>query len=472
MLHISDLHRTPGPRLRNDVLLAAMASDAKRWEAEKIPRPDIVVVSGDLIQGASRNSDDPDSEVSRQYEEAREFLCGIATEFTDADRSRVIIVPGNHDVHWSRARGAMQQLATCPPEIARLSLDSSSEVRWDWEEQKAYVISDESVYRSRYEHFRRFRQEFYADVDPSPLVHPDHDVLFIEYPTLGLVVVGFSSWHGNDCFCRVGDIDPSDLALSQQLLSRSALPIAVAAWHHSTVGGPRVDDYMDQHVVHRLIDYGFCIGLHGHQHYSGAAPYELRLPNLTSMALIGAGSLAVGDNHLPVGESRQYNVIDIDSEQKSITIHVRAMSPAGVFYASHRDDFQGESFMKLSLPTRAQSASKPTEAIARDEAIAHISQGAYENALGSLGWQGECVTIQPDRQIIVRALEGMDDHDKLAEFLDPPLTADESIRLISLHLQYDRINQAEACLSNARHMLSEPTQRELAERVELARMAL
>ncbi len=472
MLHLSDLHRTPGPRLSNDVLLAAMVSDARRWEKEEIPRPDIVVVSGDLIQGASRSSDDPDSEVSSQYEEAKEFLCGIATEFTDGDRSRVIVVPGNHDVHWTRAHNAMEQLATCPPEFARLSLDPCSGVRWNWAEQKAYKIADEIKYQSRYEHFRRFRQEFYAEVEPNPLLHTDDSVVFIEYPTLGLVIVGFSSWHGNDCFCRVGDINPSDLALSQQLLERSALPVAVAVWHHSIVGGPRVDDYMDQHVVHKLIDYGFCIGLHGHQHYSGAAPYELCLPNLTSMALIGAGSLAVGDDQLPVGESRQYNIVNIDMKKKSITIHVRAMSPGGVFYSSHRDDFLGESSIDLNLPTRAQSARQRTDVFARDEAIACVSQGLYENALESLGWEGQSVTIQPDRQIIAEALESMGDHDRLTVLLDPPLTADEAIRLISLFLQSDRLDEAEACLSSIGDMLSESSRRDLAERIELARMML
>ena len=50
LLHISDLHRTSGPRLNNDDLLSAIFSDAARWEAEGIPWPDLVVVSGDLIQ--------------------------------------------------------------------------------------------------------------------------------------------------------------------------------------------------------------------------------------------------------------------------------------------------------------------------------------------------------------------------------------------------------------------------------------
>ena len=63
LLHVSDLHRTSGPRLGNDELLAAIASDATRWSREGIPSPDLIVVSGDLIQGASSSAPDPDPDI-------------------------------------------------------------------------------------------------------------------------------------------------------------------------------------------------------------------------------------------------------------------------------------------------------------------------------------------------------------------------------------------------------------------------
>ena len=145
---------------------------------------------------------------------------------------------------------------------------------------------------------------------------------------MGLVVAGFSSWHGNDCFFHVGEIEPTSLALSQKLVAESGMGVAVAVWHHSITGGPRVHDYLDQRTVHRLIDFGFGVGLHGHQHYLGTASFELRLPNLTSMVVVGAGSLAVGDNELPMGERRQFNIVVIDPDSELITVYVRGMSPA------------------------------------------------------------------------------------------------------------------------------------------------
>ncbi len=55
ILHISDLHRTAGPQLSNDELLPALVSDAIRWRAEGIPRPDLVAVSGDLVPKQARS---------------------------------------------------------------------------------------------------------------------------------------------------------------------------------------------------------------------------------------------------------------------------------------------------------------------------------------------------------------------------------------------------------------------------------
>ena len=346
LLHISDLHRTSTPRLGNDELLSAILSDTKRWEKECIPYPEVIVVTGDLIQGTRVGHPNPDSEITSQYAEVGTFLQQLTNEIVDSDLSRVIIVPGNHDVHWSRALQAMSPLETCPDGIDVKAFEANSTIRWNWKEQKAYEIVDRDAYESRFELFRRFQANFYADLDSSPLLQ-DNDIVHIEYPSLGLVVVGFASWHGNDCFCHVGEIDSKALATARELLQASQAPVAIAAWHHGVVGGPRAHEYMDVRIVHRLIDFGFSVGLHGHHHYAGAAPFELRLPNLTSMTLIGAGSLAVGDRELPMGERRQFNIVEIDPDSETVTTHVRAMSSAGVFTGSHRDDFGGNTYVTL-----------------------------------------------------------------------------------------------------------------------------
>lgn len=469
LLHISDLHRTSEPRLKNDELFAAIASDATRWESEGIPSPDLIVVSGDLIQGASIDAPDPDSEIVAQYAEASEFLQQLATEFVDSDRSRVVIVPGNHDVHWGRARNAMKLLETCPVGVASKAFDASSPVRWNWGEQQSYEIVDKGIYDSRCEHFRQFRNDFYAGLDPSPLSRGNSDLVFVDYASLKLAVVGFSSWHGNDCFCHVGEIDSASLASSRELLASSDAPVAVAVWHHSIVGGPRAHDYMDQRIVHRLVDFGFSVGLHGHQHYPGAAPFELRLPNRTSMAVIGAGSLAVGDSELPMGERRQFNIVVIDPSSKSITVHVRAMSPAGVFMGSHRDDFSGNTFIKLPLPFSPKRPNEPTITQQLDDAVTAVTVGQYEKALDLLiGIDSS--HADEKRQIQIEALNGLGRHEELIELLNQPQSVDEAARLVSLLIDFHRFDEASERLTAMRELVGPALFNELAAIIAARRM--
>ena len=469
LLHISDLHRTSGPRVRNDELLAAMASDAKRWDLESIPRPDLIVVSGDLVQGVAVDTDDPDAEIVAQYAEAGDLLHRLAAQFVESDRSRVIFVPGNHDVHWARARSAMTPLPDPPKGLAREALRADSKIRWNWEDQRAYSITDPVEYESRYDHFRQFRADFYASLHPDPVVNIDTDVVFAEYPSLGLAVVGFASWYGNDCFCHVGEIDPAAVAASQKLRSDSTAQVAVALWHHGIQGGPRAQDYMDRHVIHRLIDFGFSIGLHGHQHYPGAAPYELHLPNRTSMAVVGAGSLAVGDRQLPPGERRQFNIVDIDAAEKTITVHVREMSSEGVFTGSYRSDLGGKTSITLDLPVSDAGRPGPTATQLLDEAMTAARSEQFERAWELLPRIIDSSHSHAKRQVTIEVLHGLGCHDELLRLLNPPQNADEAVRAISVLVEAERYDDATAILHAASNLLDAATNKALADQIAVRR---
>lgn len=458
LLHISDLHRTKGPRLYNEELLPAILNDSRRWAEDGIPQPDLIIVSGDLIQGVPADALDADREVERQYEEASDFLCELATKFLDSDRGKVIIVPGNHDVQWNRARQAMRPVKTAPPDVAQKALEPESGFRWSWTDLQAYEICDAGRYESRFENFRRFQAGFYAGLDPNPLVEGTADLVFVEYPPLDLAVAGFASWHGNDCFCHVGAIHPSPLAKARDLLERSQASLTVAVWHHSIVGGPRAQDYMDQRVVHRLIDSGFTVGLHGHQHFPGAAPFDLRLPNLTSMAVIGAGSLAVGDQQLPMGERRQYNIVVLDPEARTIRTHVRSMSDSGVITKSHRDDFGGHSFAELPLQLSPLRPKGPTHTQQLDDAIAAVSENRFDDALALISQDIQFSHPSEARQITISALQGKGDLDDLLTYLSAPRSADEAVMAIRILLDMKRFDDAEERLHRAR-LLVDPAQR-------------
>ena len=444
-----------------------MASDKTRWNKEGIANPDIVVVSGDIIQGTRKLAPDGDAEIIAQYSEARDFLDHLATEL-NLDRSRVVIVPGNHDVHLNRSRNAMTRLDTCDRGIRSRAIDPSSNIRWNWDDQRPYEISNLDLYNSRFEHFRKFREDFYANVNPSPLSSNNDNVSFL-YPPLDVAVVGFSSWYGNDCYCQVGDIDKTSLNSSRELLSESSVSVAIAVWHHNIVGGPRVQDYMDERVIHRLIDFGFNVGLHGHQHYPRAAPFELNLPNLTSMVVVGAGSLAVGDHDLPTGEGRQFNIVEIDHDSRSVTVHVRAMSASGVFVGDHRNDFGGNTYIKLSFRS-AQRRRHPTSIKLLDAAMTALFRGEYDNALklaADIDDQRHSFEI---RQIKIGALDGLGRCDDLLDVLDPPQNADELAMAIRLLLDDRRFDDAFRWLEANHELLDQEILDTLRKKIEIRRM--
>lgn len=138
IMHISDLHRSPTHPISNDELLSCLVADQERQRREipPISPPDAIIVTGDLIQGVPLDFDDYTSELHRQYNVAREFLIELAQRLIDGDRSRVIVLPGNHDVDWNTAQNVMKPIDEnsqfWPPDIRRALFQHDSPFRWYW----------------------------------------------------------------------------------------------------------------------------------------------------------------------------------------------------------------------------------------------------------------------------------------------------------------------------------------------------
>jgi 3',5'-cyclic AMP phosphodiesterase CpdA len=101
LLHISDLHRDPTNPIGNAALLSSLENDRRRYTSEQEPSirsPDLIIVSGDIVQGIGSGVSDPVKALTEQYDEAAAFLSELARRFVGGDRQRVVLVPGNHDV--------------------------------------------------------------------------------------------------------------------------------------------------------------------------------------------------------------------------------------------------------------------------------------------------------------------------------------------------------------------------------------
>ena len=365
----------------------------------------------------------------------------------------------------------MERLAECTGDIAGLAFAPTADIRWSWSEQRAFKITNRSIYESRLQPFKEFVAAFYKHVNPSPIVDT-HDGLFVrEYPSLGLAVVGFPSWDGNDCFCHVGHIRSATLAAAQQFVANSQAVVNLAVWHHGIVGSPDRMDYMDQRVVHKLIDYGFQVGLHGHQHHPGAAPFALNLPNRTSIIVVGAGSFAVGDRELPMGERRQFNIVQINQQDETVTVHVRAMSSSGVFARSHRDDFGGNAFITLPLPpTKGRREVEMLQATAlADDVIAALGERRYDDAI-ALASRLDDSHADLQRRAKITAYEALEEYDNLIAILDPPQRPDEALKLTTLFIKLGRWDAAEDQIKSRISMIPKALRTDFREKIAIGKL--
>jgi 3',5'-cyclic AMP phosphodiesterase CpdA len=102
--HISDLHRTYDNPISNVALLNSLMHDMDTYTTQGIDKPDILIVSGDIVQGSADIN-----LLAKQYDEALDFLNKLASELFNSDKSRIILIPGNHDVSWSESKKSMKK---------------------------------------------------------------------------------------------------------------------------------------------------------------------------------------------------------------------------------------------------------------------------------------------------------------------------------------------------------------------------
>ena len=94
VLHISDLHRDPANPIRNQVLLDSLERDRDRYATKgdtRIEPPNLIVVTGDIIQGVKHGTPDAEANLRQQYDEALDFLNNLTDRFVGGDKQLVII---------------------------------------------------------------------------------------------------------------------------------------------------------------------------------------------------------------------------------------------------------------------------------------------------------------------------------------------------------------------------------------------
>ena len=435
ILHISDLHRDRNNPIRNDVLLDSLENDCRHFSAEegtKVRAPDLIVVSGDIIQGISSDVPEPDKCLREQYDEASDFLARLKERFVGGDRERVIIVPGNHDVsayHLDKSLELVDVLPDRKTELINQLFIPESPLRWSWTELNLYKIADPEMYAQRMAAFAQFYTNFYNrertyDLDPAKQVD------IFDYPEFDLTVVGFSSCYNNDLYNRQGAIHPGCIAEAGMRLRHPSFSsrLRIAVWHHNAEGLPARSDYMDPDLIQNLIDRGFSLGLHGHQHRPQYLDTRFRHGIERKITVISAGTICGGPNF---SHGRAYNIIELCTAEKTGRLHVREMQNHNL-----RLPIWGRRTLppntcpyyefRFDPPPPSSNLNDITTAL-RDAQNLHIS-GDYKKAadlLTSIVEQDELA-----RPPLLDCLVKLRDTRAILEIFDPPTSEAEAIHVM------------------------------------------
>jgi calcineurin-like phosphoesterase family protein len=455
ILHISDLHRSAAEPITNAELVSALIADRDRYRGEDpaVPPPDAIVVSGDLVQGVALGVADFAEQLAQQYRVAEDFLGDLAHRFLGGDRSRVVIVPGNHDIDWNTARSAMLLVPEkdVPVNLGQALLREDSPYRWDWKTRQLYTIADRGLYELRFATYWDFFERFYSGVPGLLRVHRGLHAQLFSLNDGKIGVAAFNSCHGNDCFAFHGSIPPEAIAQAHLDLAPLAFDLRIATWHHSIEGPPYRTDYMDVDLVRGMIGRGFRLGLYGHQHKAQATPQQVFLPDRETMAVVSAGSLCAGAHELPTGVHRQYNVIELADDLQGARVHVRAMLAANLFGRASLNDFGGRSFATLKWEPPKDLGGRTVDAAgARLQALVARAEEALKTGrpadAARLLAPHHAILGQHGRRLLVEAALEAQDWALILAITDPPRAVNELVARVEACLKTREYAGARAAL--------------------------
>lgn len=450
ILQISDLHRERSSPIRNDALISSLQNDRNRYNID-IRVPDIIVVSGDIIRGVPPGTADYEEQLNGQYEEALLFLEIITQQLLDGDRERLVLVPGNHDVsacHFMQSVERLELDAGNKRELLKRMLHPGSRLRWSWRDLSFYEIVDAERYAQRLAPFATFYEKFYQrkrtfDLDPA------NQFTIFDYPDFDLTIVGFSSCYDNDSFNKQGAIHPGCIASASLALRNSSYNgrLRVAVWHHNTEGSPMQTDYMDAGILQNLLDSGFSIGLHGHQHRAQYFDTCFNYGGDAHISVISAGTLC--GNALPHFR-RAYNIIEFDLEQCKGRLHVREMQNANAelpIWASRSLPPDANEFLIFTF----DPPPPPSPTIAPSPEMTELLKAqrlfeATEYATAAELLLPHAASDNLARRLLLDCFGELNETAQIAAYFDPPRSKGEAIYLMEALWQEQHFQRLRALL--------------------------
>jgi hypothetical protein len=144
---------------------------------------------------------------------------------------------------------------------------------------------------------------------------------------------------------------------------------------------------MDADTLQVLIDDGFSLGFHGHQHKPQFIEERYQFGTDRKITVVSAGTLCAGPPELPTGQARAYNLLQIDQETWRGTFHQRRMYNANFdrpIWGPGHFPSSGRSFVEFSAQQPPKHEVRGMNAAAIGEAERLLRTGNPREAAGLL----------------------------------------------------------------------------------------
>jgi predicted phosphodiesterase len=296
LLHISDLHL--GRKEQANKYRVDLKIDLQK-ELE-IARLDYIVISGDIAQKSKET----------EYDAALELINGMKEDF-GLDSSKVIIVPGNHDVNYDLSEQSYNFIYnTKRPSILK-------EGQFIAVEPHGILLRNDEAYIKRFNYFNEFfYKRFYMEPYPSL---PSEQGILHAFPDDKIIFLAInSSWEIDHHFESRASINDEALSDAVEILSKEDYKnwLKIAVWHHPVTG----EKQMNSEFLERLSVCGVKICMHGHLHEAIEGFYKY--DDNRGINLIGAGTFGAKLKEQS-GIPLQYNLLKVNLENRTIIVETR-----------------------------------------------------------------------------------------------------------------------------------------------------
>jgi len=298
LLHLSDLH------IHNDAAAAIYRTQLETDSIDElgVKRLDYLIISGDIANTATE----------AEYRAAFKFVDGIVKRF-GLDASRVVVVPGNHDVDWESSLKAyvFQYRSKMPLSVASNRIIAAGDI--------GVLIRDDEAYQQR---FANFSTHFYGriyggsgyptDVREQAVIraHSEDRLLF-----LGLN----SAWDLDHHFRERYSINSESVSRAIDEIHSKQYDgwLKIAIWHHPVSGTQAMNgEFLQLLAVH---EFKMCMSGHIHEASEGFYKYD----SDRSLHLVGAGAFGAQTKEQVPGIPLQYNLLNFDPEQGLVVVQTR-----------------------------------------------------------------------------------------------------------------------------------------------------